>query len=545
MLDNFEHVIEAAPALSALLAECHNLDVLVTSRERLQIAGEHVYPVPVLKRDEARALFAERARALRPDFEPGEAVDRLCERLDDLPLALELAAARIVMLTPEQLLERLGGRLDLLRGGRDADLRQQTLRATIEWSYELLDPAERELFARLGVFVGGSTLTAAEAVCGADLDTLQSLVEKNLVRVRDGGRFWMLETIREFAAERLRESGSEDEIRTRHVAFYVSVAEELEPRLDQAITLVTLAEEEGNLRAALTFSRESAPEAMLALAGALWRFWSHRAQLEEGCRWLDDALERAEEAPSHHRARALRGLGALEQARGHHDVATSLQQEALVLYRALGDDDGAARCLNNLGNAAVAAHDLDRAESLYRESLAAGVRVGLSPDTTMTNLALIALARSDFPEARRLLDESAAAAREHRDDVNLASAETTLAWLSVAEERWDEVARLVRDGLRITQEIGGESPGDSALLAAFVGSARGNGADAARVLGALLAQHQRLSAPDWSEQNWWAPFDPSADLERELREGGYDAELAEGETMPFEEALRLAQRLVD
>jgi predicted ATPase/class 3 adenylate cyclase len=225
LLDNFEHVIEAAPNLTSLLAACPNLNLMVTSRERLQLDGEHIYPVPVLARPDALTLFATRARAVRPDFEPNEALDELCERLDDLPLALELAAARTTVLSTEQLLNRLGARLDLLRGGRDAEVRQQTLRATIEWSYDLLDPDEQRLFARFAVFRGGCTLEAAEGICEADLDQLQSLVDKSLVRVRDGGRFWMLETINEFADERLAESGEEDELRRRHAKFFLRLAE--------------------------------------------------------------------------------------------------------------------------------------------------------------------------------------------------------------------------------------------------------------------------------------------------------------------------------
>ena len=204
VLDNFEHVIGAAPEVAAVLAECPHADVLVTSRERLRVQGEQVYPVPVLERGEARALFVARARAAQPDFEPDERVDELCDRLDDLPLALELAAARTSLLTTAQLLERLGGRLDLLRGGRDADTRQQTLRATIDWSYELLELEEQRLLAALSVFRGGWTLEAAERVCDADVELLQSLVDKSLVRRWESGRFGMLETIREFAAERAR-----------------------------------------------------------------------------------------------------------------------------------------------------------------------------------------------------------------------------------------------------------------------------------------------------------------------------------------------------
>src|SRR5581483_2807746 len=203
LLDNFEHVIEAAPELAELLRACPNVDVLVTSRERLRVQGEHVYPVPVLARAEARELFVSRAREAEPSFEPDALIEEICARLDDLPLALELAAARVGLLPTEQLLERLGGRLDLLRGGRDAELRQRTLRATIEWSYDLLDTEERRVLASLSVFRGGWTITAAERVCDTGLDVLESLVDKSLVRRWEADRFGMLETIREFAAEQL------------------------------------------------------------------------------------------------------------------------------------------------------------------------------------------------------------------------------------------------------------------------------------------------------------------------------------------------------
>ncbi|MGE5435356.1 MAG: ATP-binding protein [Candidatus Doudnabacteria bacterium] len=301
LLDNFEHVIEAAPELTALLAKCPNLDVTVTSRERLQLDGEHVYPVPVLDRSEARELFAARARAVRPDFEPNGSLDELCARLDDLPLALELAAARTTILSTEQLLNRLGARLDLLKGGRDAEVRQHTLRATIEWSYDLLDPDEQRLFARLAVFRGGTTLEAAEAICDADIDELQSLVDKSLVRIRDEDRFWMLETINEFAAERLGESGEEDELRRRQAEFFLALAEsanlsaeaiDIGPRPELVLP------EQDNLRAALDWAAEAGEiELGLRLAIALEQFWV-AAGPYEGARRVEAFLDRAAGLPT-------------------------------------------------------------------------------------------------------------------------------------------------------------------------------------------------------------------------------------------------------
>ena len=210
LFDNFEQVVEAGTELASLLASCPNLDVVVTSRERLRVGGEQTYPVPPLAEDDGEALFSARARAVDPSFTSSEAVRKLCLRLDELPLALELAAARTALFSPEQLLERLSQRLDLLKGERDADPRQQTLRATIEWSYDLLSGEEQALFARLSVFAGGCSYEAAEQVVDADPDTLQSLLDKSLLRKREseaGPRYWMLETIREYGTERLEASG--------------------------------------------------------------------------------------------------------------------------------------------------------------------------------------------------------------------------------------------------------------------------------------------------------------------------------------------------
>src|SRR3954452_6165008 len=226
LLDNLEQVVEASPALASLVEVCPNLHLLVTSRELLRVRGEVEYPVPPLAEPEAVTLFCERS-----GLEPDETTTELCRRLDNLPLAVELAAARTGVLNPPQILHRLAQRLDLLRGGRDAEARQHTLRATIEWSYELVTDDEKRLFARLSVFAGGCTLDAAEPVTGADLDTLQSLVDKSLVRHTDA-RFWMLETIREYALEKLEDSrAAGDALGRRHAEWFLALAEEAEPFL--------------------------------------------------------------------------------------------------------------------------------------------------------------------------------------------------------------------------------------------------------------------------------------------------------------------------
>jgi predicted ATPase len=235
VLDNLEQVSDAAPEIGALLDACARLTVVATSREPLRLRAEVEYPLAPLAETPAVELFRQRAQATNPSFDDDfEPLNELCRRLERIPLAIELAAARVKILTTEQLLARLDRRLPLLTGGpRDAPERQRTLRATIEWSYELLDEHERGLFARLAVFTGGWTLEAAEQVCEADLDTLQSLVDKSLARTEDG-RFRMLETIREFAAERLAESSQSEELLSRHAAYYLAHTERAEPELTGA-----------------------------------------------------------------------------------------------------------------------------------------------------------------------------------------------------------------------------------------------------------------------------------------------------------------------
>jgi predicted ATPase len=371
LFDNFEHVVDAAVGLSELLAACPNLRLLVTSRELLRVPGEQAYPVPPLEPEDGTDLFVARARAAKPDFEPDEHVPELCARLEQLPLALELAAARVRVLQPEQLLERLSGRLDLLKAGRGVDPRQQTLRATIEWSHELLNEDEQGLFARLAVFVGGCTLEAAEQVCDAELDTLQSLVDKSLVRVREDERFWMLETIREFALERLEASGEAEELRRRHAEYLLALAEEAEPYLwpTQSKEWLDLLERENdNLRAAFDeFERAGETQTVLKFAGSLVAFWGVRGFNGEGRRRVEAAL-RADERPTAARAKALNAAADMAMGQGD-DAAVKLRAEqALALHRSLGDDRGAAEALFLLGNAAAEERDFPRARDAAEES---------------------------------------------------------------------------------------------------------------------------------------------------------------------------------
>ena len=334
LLDNFEQVVEAAPELSQLLETCPNLKLLVTSRELLRIAGEVDYPVPPLAAREAVELFCERSR-----LEADETIAELCRRLDELPLAVELAAARTRVLAPAEILDRLGQRLDLLKGGRDADPRQQTLRATISWSHDLLTDDERQLFARLAVFAGGCTLDAAEDVCEADLDLLQSLVEKSLLR-HTGNRFWMLETVREFAAERLREREEAGEIFERQAMWYRGLAKTAHGELCGAAAaewLARLDDDLENLRRAIGWAQEHDERLEVELVEATWWFLFMRGLGREAGSYLAHARESARSA-SLDEVGLLYGAAVVAlEGLGDSAAAERLSEERLELGRARGD----------------------------------------------------------------------------------------------------------------------------------------------------------------------------------------------------------------
>jgi hypothetical protein len=315
-------------------------------------------------------FFLARAREADPAFEPDEAVPELCARLEQLPLALELAAARVRLLSPAQLLERLSGRLDLLRAGRGVDPRQQTLRATIEWSHELLDAGEQRLFARLAVFSGGWTLEVAEEICDADLDTLQSLVDKSLVRIREGDRFWMLETIREFALERLGASGEAGDLRDRHADFFLALAEEAEPLMQEYSSewLNRAGHELPNVRGALDqFEASGRNQDVLRLAGAIGPLWGIRGSMTEGARRLEAALA-ADDRPTPARAKALTAAADLALGQGDDERVDELAGEALPLHRANGNEWYAVECLLLMAHAAADREDFARARDLAEEA---------------------------------------------------------------------------------------------------------------------------------------------------------------------------------
>ena len=352
LIDNFEQVVSAAPCVASLLGAAAGIKFLITSREPLRLSAEREYPVPSLPHRDAVALFAARARALDPGFEADAAAGEICRRLDGLPLAIELAAARVRVLSTGQILERLGRRLGLLTAGtRDAPARQQTLRATIDWSYYLLLAEERELFARLAIFAGGWTVEAAEAICGAGLDALDGLVSKSLV-THAGARFGMLEMVREYASERLDQAGGRAGLADRHARYYLEYAErvELDVRHGVSAAWKQRDEEDANLRLALDpFAETGGGDAELRLAAAIWEFWFSQGRWEESRRTLERALAAALGA-TEARVNAFRGAAWIAGRLGELDAAVSRGDEALGLARELGDSVLISRALRSLAS---------------------------------------------------------------------------------------------------------------------------------------------------------------------------------------------------
>jgi predicted ATPase len=462
LFDNFEHLVEAAADLAGLLASCPNLDLLVTSREPLHVTGEQEYPVPPLVHEEGVGFFLARARAVKPEFQGDEVVSEICRRLDDLPLALELAAARVKALSAAQILQRLEQRLPLLTGGaRDLPERQRTLRATIEWSYDLCSAEEQQLFGRLAVFGGGCTLEAAEQVAGADLDTLQSLVDKSLLRHTEE-RYWMLETIREYAAERLEDSGDDEELRRRHAEHFLALAEEAQPNVRNEWLrggrewLDRLEREHDNLRAAVDgLEASSETERAMRLAGALWEFWFSRDHLAEGRRRLESAL-RADERPTAARARALNGAAEMAAFAGDPSAAKLRAEEALTLHRTLGDALGTAESLQKLGYAVAEEGDPSRARPLLEESVRILRELGdehYALWTTRT-LAWTYYELGDLERAQALHEDNLRRARALGNEPLKAALLGSLAMIAVKQGRVQDALTLLTENLPIWRDIG-------------------------------------------------------------------------------------------
>jgi predicted ATPase/DNA-binding SARP family transcriptional activator len=513
LVDNFEQVLEAAPGVARLLEGAPEVKVIVTSRAPLHVAAEHDFPVPPLADDEAAELFITRAQAANPDFALSEqnatAVAELCARLDGLPLAIELAAARSKLLPPAALLSRLGNRLELLTGGRrDAPQHQQTLRTTLDWSYDLLEPDAKRLFERLGVFAGGWTLPAAEAVCNGDgpvLKGLGALVDESLVRQREtaagDARFSMLEIVREYALERLSASGDGDEPRRRHLEHFVAFAEEAEPKLarrDQIAWFARLEDEHDNIRAALAFALDTGDSsAALRLVVGVRRFWQVHGYLAEGRQALESALAATPEAPSELRANALNMAGILAGEQGEFEAARAKFQAALDDARAVGATRSISSALVNLGNMAFYAGELDAARDLYKESIEHFASLGDVRGQALAkeNVGLMALTADDIPEAVTWLTDALELSREIGDDQEIGAASRSLAAAMIELGEMEQATALLAESLALARELG-EPHGIAVCLDGFAGLAATSGdvQRAARLFGASDAVRSSIGA---------------------------------------------------
>jgi predicted ATPase len=502
LLDNLEHLLEFAPQVAELLSVAPELSILCTSRERLAISAEQEYPVPTLPIDDAVELFAQRARQLRPDFAPDEHVERLVRRLDGLPLAIELAAARTKLLTPLQILERLGGTVDLLGSTmRDAPARQRSLRATLDWSYGLLGPHERRLFGALAVFAGGFSLEAAEEVCEVELDVLQSLVDKSLVGYL-AGRCTMLETVREYALEQLRLEGSIEAMRRRHVDYYLPLAEaDHDSRIGGRFAewLEWADVEHGNLREALGYLHESGDsERELRLAAALGDYWSDRGYITEGRQRLEDALARAEGESRAVRAHALNGVTRLSIIQGDHQRALSAGEECLHLQRELGDRVGEAWALLNLAGAYELVDDRDAARTRLQASgaLFRELEEWMGVVMYLNNSGKLALVEHDYEQAAALFEEGLALRRR----LGWPEGRTLLANLAFAlfsQGRHAEAREFFRRGLELSLAVRVKKTATYALegLAALAAASGGDDSRAARLFGAAAALREETGMP--------------------------------------------------
>jgi predicted ATPase/class 3 adenylate cyclase len=496
LLDNLEQLLPGvAPVVSGL-----GTKVLATSRERLNVLGEQEYPVPTLPPAEAVALFNERARQLKPSFEPDLAVNEIADRLDGLPLALELAAARVKVLTPVQILERLGHSLDLLTtGASDAPERQRTLRATIEWSYDLLKEPEQRLFVRLAVFRGSFDLDAAESIVAAELDTLGSLVDKSLLRQTEAGRFFTLEAIREYAEELFTEMDNSRGISRKHADHYLDLAERLKQDASagrQVDSYAAFDADHDNLRAALaSFVSESAVEQEFRLLNAVAGYWYVRGHLREGNRHVDSALGRREAAPPPLRAEVL--AIASDFARifaGSAELAASYAEQSLAVAREVGDPAVVRRALHELGESAHALGDLPRAKELYHEAIALEREAGRSGASDLGNLGDVALTEGNFEEAAaRSAEAEELWLAEGRTD-GAATARFNRASALLHLGRPEDARPLLNETLRDAGELGHVEGIAWCLLAVAALVATRDSSDAARLLGAAEAILDEIGA---------------------------------------------------
>jgi len=544
LLDNAEHLLDAAASIADLLSAAPRLRFLVTSRAPLHLSGELEYPLEPLPEDEAVMLFVERARAVGRKVQPSAAVLAICRRLDGLPLAVELAAARTKLLDPATLLHRLGHALPLLTGGpRDAPERQRTLRAAIEWSHELLSPQQQELFRRLSVFAGGCSLEAAEDVCRADLDTLAALVDLSLLKPLGADRFLMLETIREYALEQLEASNEADELRDAHARMFTELAERARLALggpERARWEVRLETELPNIRVALAWTNGRRPDLFRRIARSLRIFWNTHGYLHEGRRWLESALDAGAEGVE--RAEILGGLGAICRAMGDWQGAATAAEERLLLSETLGD---AKNLSGALGLQAVLAEqdgDLVRAELLLRTRIEISRTQSAAgrPERQKGDYAEFLLRQGRYDEAASLFAECLAAANERGDTFLAGRFTAVVGGLALIEGRTQDALRLLADGVATLYGFGERYYTVwciSALAEAF--ARLGDREKAVRLLGAGDAQLQQSGLALWAEGARRRAI-TIVELRVALGETRFAALWSEGAAMSFDDAVAYA-----
>lgn len=578
ILDNCEHLVEATAHLAdALLDGCPRLRILATSREALNVAGETIWSVSPLsvpnpqrslafgelERYGATRLFVERASEREPRFSPGPAnaggIAEICRRLDGIPLAIELAAARVGVLSVRQISERLGDSLGLLTGGRTAEPRQQTLRAALDWSYELLVESERVLFRRLSAFVGGCTLEAAEVVgAGGEiersdvLDLLSRLADKSLIVAAEtlgdtGVRYAMLEPIRQYARGKLEDGGDAEVVRGRHAAFCLALAEAAEPALQRAHQgdwLERLETEHGNLRGALSWTSESGEtELALRLAGAMAAFWYRRGDVHEGRWWLEAVLNAEGDAPSTpSRAKAVAWAGWLARVQGDYERSEARGEEALTLFRSLGDERGATEALYNVGMTALFWMNFERASAALEEvaasQRASGDEVGLG--RTFHALVSVADGQRDYERAIALHEEGLRLARKTQDDYGILFLLFTGASACVGHGDHQRARTLLREGLELSQRLQMSRLTVYQLhVAAALAGSQEQPRRAARLWGAAEASREALRVVLSPFQRYiYGPHIATA--RAQLSEEAWEASLIEGRAMSLEEAVGYA-----
>jgi predicted ATPase/transcriptional regulator with XRE-family HTH domain len=572
VLDGFERVAEGGAAVGRLLDDCPHVRVLVTSRVPLRLRVERevrlgplVLPragrpehAGELLQSPAVALFVQRAQLVHPEFalddENAAVIADICRRLDGLPLAIELAAARISHLPVTALRDRLSHRLGILTGGpRDAPARQQRMRDTIALSYDLLTHPERVLFRQLSVFAGGWTLEAAEAVCGASmpegdvLDDIRALVEHSLVIPADGTldepRYRMLDTIHEYATERLVAAGERDEVRRRHSAYFARLAELAEPALRdraQRVWYPRLEREQDNLRAALDWLLHAGEaEPALRLAGALWRFWQRHGDIREGRAWLEGCLAAEGAVPALVRARALWGASWLAYHQGDYAGSRSFSAQLLALAREDGDALSLRNALTGLGMADLAEGKVAEAARWLREAVDACAPLGKAWHyaSSILNLGNATLLLGDLTDTEALFEEAEGRYREQGDEVFAARARQHLGYVALVRGEYSRADTLFAESLRRLADLG-EWMGvaDGLEAAATVAAARGDAARAGRFVGAASALRERLGlAPLAYLYQIWRPF--VARAEERLGVAAWAAACAEGRALSIEAAV--------